>query len=139
MSETLRASDDKRTYAYYTGKDYYYLCRIKDEGIVKEKLSDKSEAYCSLDVTALHTLILEEVFGIDKENMANQVNLRYTRSMNEAIESVKNGKATAAFLINATKVSQIKAVALAGDKMPQKSTYFYPKLKTGLVMNILKR
>ena len=71
--------------------------------------------------------------------MANQVNLRYTRSLEEAIESVKNGKADAAFLINATKVSQIKAVALAGDKMPQKSTYFYPKLKTGLVMNILKK
>ena len=59
--------------------------------------------------------------------------------MSEAIESVQNGKASAAFLINATKVGQIKAVALAGDKMPQKSTYFYPKLKTGLVMNVLKR
>ena len=83
--------------------------------------------------------MLEKALGIDKENMANQVNLRYTRSEDEACESVREGRASAAFIINATKVSQIKEVSLAGDKMPQKSTYFYPKLKTGLVMNILEK
>lgn len=138
MSEALRASDDKRTYAYYTGKDYYYLCRIKDESVVKEKLTDKSEAYCSLDVTALHTLILEEVFAIDKENMANQINLTYTRDFDEAIQKVKDGTFQCSFILNSTKIHQIKDVALAGEKMPQKSTYFYPKLITGLVMNKLK-
>ncbi|MBE6688163.1 MAG: DUF1015 domain-containing protein [Ruminococcaceae bacterium] len=138
LDETLRKSDDKRTYAYYTGKDYYYLCRIKDESIVKQKLADKSEAYCSLDVTALHTLILEEVFGIDKENMAKQINLTYTRDFSEAIEKVKDGTFQCSFILNSTKIHQIKDVALAGEKMPQKSTYFYPKLITGLVMNKLK-
>ncbi len=67
--------------------------------------------------------------------MAAQKNLIYTRSIREAIESVQNGSCNAAFLLNATRVDEIAAVASAGEKMPQKSTYFYPKLITGLVMN----
>ena len=83
--------------------------------------------------------MLEGTLGIDRENMARQVNLRYTRSAREAVNAVRTGRASAAFIINPTRVSQIKDVALAGDKMPQKSTYFYPKLKTGLVMNIFDK
>lgn len=90
-----------------------------------------------LDVTVLHSLILEKLFGIDKENMANQVNLTYTKDFNEAIESVREGKANCAFILNPTRVTEIRDVAAAGGKMPQKSTYFYPKLITGLVMNKL--
>ena len=73
--------------------------------------------------------------GIDKENMANQINLTYTRDQQEALDVVNNGKANCCFIMNPTRVSEISAVALAGEKMPQKSTYFYPKLITGLVMN----
>ncbi len=137
LKAALKAGEEGKTFALYTGGDDLMLMEFKPE---KARIIDnRSEAYSDLDVSVLHSMVLENALGIDKENMANQVNLRYTRSMEEAIESVKNGKATAAFLINATKVSQIKAVALAGDKMPQKSTYFYPKLKTGLVMNVLEK
>ena len=137
LKAELKKGEDGKVFGLYTGGDDFLLMEFKPE---KARIIDnRSEAYSDLDVSVLHSLVLENALGIDKENMANQINLRYTRSMDEAIESVKNGKATGAFLINATKVSQIKAVALAGDKMPQKSTYFYPKLKTGLVMNALKR
>ncbi len=85
----------------------------------------------------LHNLILEKYLGIDKENMANQVNLTYTRSFAEAVESVKSGESQCAFILNPTRVTEIRDVAAAGEKMPQKSTYFYPKLITGLVMNQL--
>ena len=98
----------------------------------------KADSYKDLDVTVLHSLILENILGIDKENMAKQINLSYTRSIDEAKMSVNENDVNCAFLINATKVSQIKDVALAGEKMPQKSTYFYPKLITGLVMNQLE-
>ncbi len=136
LKDALKKGEDGKTFALYNGGDDFLLLEFKPE---KQRIIDnRSEAYSDLDVSVLHSFILENALGIDKENMANQINLRYTRSMEEAISSVKNGKANAAFLINATKVSQIKAVALAGDKMPQKSTYFYPKLKTGLVMNVLK-
>lgn len=137
LEAALAKGENGHTYALYTGGTDFLLMEFREEA--KRVIDNRSEAYSDLDVSILHSFVLENALGIDKENMANQVNLRYTRSLNEAIESVKDGKATAAFLINATKVSQIKAVALAGDKMPQKSTYFYPKLKTGLVMNMLKR
>lgn len=133
----LKKGENGHTYALYTGGNDFLLMEFKEEN--KRIIDNRSEAYSDLDVSILHSMVLENALGIDKENMANQVNLRYTRSLDEAIESVTSGKASAAFLINATKVSQIKAVALAGDKMPQKSTYFYPKLKTGLVMNVLKK
>ena len=94
-----------------------------------------SKALRELDVSVLHTLVLERIFGIDKENMANQKNLTYTRVLDEAIEAVDNGSAGCSFILNPTRVSEIRDVALAGEKMPQKSTYFYPKLTTGLVMN----
>ena len=67
--------------------------------------------------------------------MANGVNLSYTRSKDEAIAAVRSGEIQAAFLLNPTKIREIRDVAAAGEKMPQKSTYFYPKLITGLVMN----
>ena len=85
----------------------------------------------------LHSLILEGVFGIDKENMARQINLKYTRDPDEACGKANGDGFDCAFILNATKVSDIKNVALAGEKMPQKSTYFYPKIITGLVMNDL--
>lgn len=88
-------------------------------------------------VNVLHTLVLERL-GIDKNNMANGVNLTYTRSLREALDGVAAGVYQAAFLLNPTRVEEIRNVAAAGEKMPQKSTYFYPKLITGLTMNRLK-
>ena len=86
----------------------------------------------------LHLLILERFLGIDKENMANQRNLSYTRDAGEAFDAVAQGKADCAFLLNATRVAEIADVAAAGEKMPQKSTYFYPKLITGHLMAKLR-
>ena len=70
--------------------------------------------------------------------MANQINLRYTRNFEEACAAADSDEYNCSFILNSTKVSEIKDVALAGEKMPQKSTYFYPKLITGLVMNELQ-
>ena len=75
--------------------------------------------------------------GIDRENMANQRNLTYTRNISEVISGVNSGYCQCAFILNPTRVSEIRDVTLAGEKMPQKSTYFYPKLITGLTMNKL--
>ena len=69
--------------------------------------------------------------------MAQQINLTYTRDEDEAIGGVQNGTYQCAILLNPTRVSEIRGVAAAGEKMPQKSTYFYPKLITGLTMNEL--
>lgn len=127
--------NEQKAFSLYTGKDYFYLLVLRDYDAMRNRLPDKSPAYQGLDVSILHTLILEENFGIDPENMADQKNLVYTRDVSEAIEDVRNGKFQCSFILNATKVSEIKDISLANEKMPQKSTYFYPKVITGLVMN----
>lgn len=135
VDSALSAGASGHVFALYAGGEcLLFTLKREREGMI---IDSRSAAYSDLDVSILHSLVLERALGIDKENMANQVNLRYTRSKEEAIARVDGGEASAAFIINATRVGQIKAVALAGDKMPQKSTYFYPKLKTGLVMNML--
>lgn len=127
--------DGKKAFAMYTGFGKCYVMTLKDGDAVKKLLPDMSDAYCGLDVSVLHSLVLERILGIDKENMANQKNLTYTRSRREALEAVDMDGADCSFILNPTKVSEIRDVAAAGEKMPQKSTYFYPKLITGLVMN----
>ena len=81
---------------YYDGG--YYLMVLKDESVMKALLPNASKALRELDVSVLHTLILERIFGIDKENMAHQINLTYTKSANEGVFSVDNGKANCAFI-----------------------------------------
>lgn len=129
------ACDTKKVFGLYTGKDYYYRITLEDESLTEKEMPNASEYYRALDVSVLHSMILEKYFGIDKENMANQKNLVYTRSYSEAVESVKNGEFQCSFIINATKIRQIKDISLNNEKMPQKSTYFWPKLVTGIVMN----
>ena len=116
-----------------------YLLTVKDMKEILEFMDkahpNNSKAYKSLDVSILHSVILEDMLGIDRENLAKQINLTYTRDEKEAMEQVESGAYQCSFILNPTKVEQIRDVALANDKMPQKSTYFYPKLITGLVMN----
>lgn len=128
----------KKAYALYTGGEGYYLLVLKDNNVIKSILPEMSDAYCQLDVSILHSLVLERLFGIDKENMANQKNLIYTKKADEAIKAVQDKTANCSFILNPTRVAEIRDVALASEKMPQKSTYFYPKLITGLVMNKFK-
>lgn len=127
-------ANGKKAFALYY-KGGAKLLVFTDGEIMKELLPGTSKAYQGLDVNILHTLILERLLGIDKENMANQKNLIYTRDPAEAMAAVDGGQADCAFLIEATRVEEIAAVAGAGEKMPQKSTYFYPKIVTGHVMN----
>ena len=129
-------SGQKAAFLLYTKSGYDLL--VSKLSAVPENLLEGSESLRSLDVSILHSLVLEKIMGIDKENMAKQINLTYTRSEQEAAKAVDSGAAQCAFILNPTRVEEIKNVALDGEKMPQKSTYFYPKLITGLVMNGLE-
>ncbi len=125
----------EKAFVLFSGDNNYTLLKLNDSEAMKKLLPDACEALRQLDVSVLHTLVLERIFGIDKENMAKQINLSYTRSADEAIAAVDGKRANCCFLMNPTRVSEIRDAAAAGEKMPQKSTYFYPKLTTGLVMN----
>jgi uncharacterized protein (DUF1015 family) len=91
-----------------------------------------------LDVSVLHGLILDPILGIGAEAMAKQQNLTYSHDLRETLERVQSGKVQAAFIMNATKVHQVLDACEAGFVLPQKSTYFQPKLATGLVMQRIR-
>ena len=114
-----------------------WLLRLNEQGRQRMQASGHSAAWNELDVAIAHTLIIEDILGLNEQDMAAGTHLRYTRDADLAITDVQAGAAQAAIVLNATRVRQICDVAEADDRMPQKSTYFYPKLITGLVMNPL--
>lgn len=127
-----------KAFAIYAGKDNLHLLILKDTSSMSKYLGDKSPASQKLDVNILHKLVLDNILGIDKNKLADQSNLTYTRNLDEAISSVDTGESQCAFIMNPTSVDDIRGVSDAHEKMPQKSTYFYPKLITGLVINEMK-
>ena len=132
---TKQYKEGKKAFAFYCGKGEWYLLTLKDLAVMDSVLPELSPASRQLDVSVLHSLVLEKTMGIDKENMANQINLTYTKFFEEAIMKVDKGEFQCSFILNPTRVTEIRDVAAAGEKMPQKSTYFYPKMITGMVMN----
>ena len=93
-----------------------------------------------LDVALLHELILERGLGVTREAQAKNTNIRYYKSTDEALALAREGGAGAQLLcfMNATPVADVRAVCDGGEVMPQKSTFFYPKIPTGLVFHDLK-
>lgn len=134
ITTKLRNTVDEKRFAFYTGENYYYLLKLKDVHVMDSLIDDKSDTYKHLDVTILHKLILEKYFGIEEQSLANREYVDYTIDAEEAIKKVDSGEFQCSFLINPTKVSEIKDISLANEKMPQKSTYFWPKLITGIVI-----
>jgi uncharacterized protein (DUF1015 family) len=96
----------------------------------------KSAAWNGLDVSVVHGAF-ERILGITAEDAAAERYVRYEQDPGQAIRAVQRGDAQLALLLRPTPATAVRDVALAGDKMPQKSTYFYPKLGTGLVLNPL--
>jgi uncharacterized protein (DUF1015 family) len=113
-----------------------YLLTLKDAHGDAMDL-ERSAAFNDLDVTILHRLILERELGIDSQKLAAGEHVGYTVHADEAQKKVSNHEYSAAFLLRPTRVEQVRECCAAGDKMPQKSTYFYPKLMTGLVLRPL--
>lgn len=132
-----KEQQNKTVFIMGTQEPALYLLTLKNSSIMRSLNPDKSPAWCNLDVAVLHTLILEKLLGINADKLSQQENLTYTRDEKEAFDSLISGQGQLVFLLNPTKIEQLTAVAEAGDKMPQKSTYFYPKIITGLIMNDL--
>jgi uncharacterized protein (DUF1015 family) len=114
----------------------YHLLTAKPETVARA-LPKLPERQRRLDLTQLHSLVLEQLLGITPEAIREQRNLRYVRDAGEAIEQVWRGEADVAFLTNPITLAQLREVAFAGDVMPQKSTDFYPKLLSGLTIYAL--
>lgn len=97
----------------------------------------RSEAWRSLDVTLLHYLVIEDMLGIPEAEWKIGKEIVYTREFKEVLLGMESAEFQVGFFLNGTPVQQIRDVAVAGDVMPQKSTFFYPKLPTGLLIHKL--
>jgi uncharacterized protein (DUF1015 family) len=114
-----------------------YRLRLASNPAVHPALAERSEAYRSLDAAILEELVLKGILGMSAADIAAKRGIGYTPSVEEALAKVDSGDYQAAFLLRPTPVDQVRAIAAAGETMPPKSTYFFPKLLTGIVFNPL--
>jgi len=115
-----------------------FRLRLKDQAIADAALPGYSEAYRQLDTGVLEALLLKGALGLSDDDIAHFNGLFYARDTAEALAMVRSGEYDAAFLMRPTPVAQVRDVAAAGENMPPKSTYFFPKLLTGLLFNPLQ-
>ncbi|MGE5543782.1 MAG: DUF1015 domain-containing protein [Bacillota bacterium] len=138
MNELANRGKKKHAFGLYTQERSLYLLTVKNMNQAKSLMpKEMSDSWKKLDVALLDNLVLSRLLRIDKSDRKNRDNISYTRDEDWAVARVNDGSHQLAFLLNPTRVEEVVAVAQAGDKMPQKSTYFYPKLLTGMVINPL--
>jgi uncharacterized protein (DUF1015 family) len=134
LDEVINQMDARReksyVYGLYDGSGFTLL-EPMEESALRELIKDKPESWKDLDVSVLHSSVFDKILGIKAE----EGDVVYVKDPEDAENIVKSGEGKAAFFLNPTKIGQLKAVAEDGEMMPQKSTYFYPKLLTGLVIN----
>jgi uncharacterized protein (DUF1015 family) len=143
MLEAMKAEfdNDGNAFGIYADDGVFYVAVLKDKGLMDGLVLDKSPAWRRLDVSILHKAILEGKLGIDEKKLASASYVKYVKdtdvAIDESIAAIESGEFQAAFFMNPVKVQQIRQVAGAGEKMPQKSTFFYPKFYSGLTINKL--
>ena len=118
--------------------DEFVLLRPKDLDALRPLFAKKPPLWHTLDVAILHVGILEAILGIDDERLREEANVTYWREPEAAADLVDSGKVQLAFFLNPTPVEEVKDIADARSRMPQKSTDFYPKLLSGIVINDLR-
>lgn len=124
---------------YVKGADSYKLFKIMEKAAVNSLLDEKQvpDVMKNLDLTVLHKLVITDFLGISEEDQLKQNGIKYIKKEEEAFKAVETDSAELVFLLATPKIRDIKEVSENGYRMPQKSTYFYPKLLSGLVINPL--
>jgi uncharacterized protein (DUF1015 family) len=128
---------DAPTYGYLDQGGRSLRLRLGSPETVERALAGHSPSYRRLDTAVLEKLVLEDTLGLTEEDISHQHGLAYARDLEQARELLGSGDYEVAFLLRPTPIEQVQAVAQAGETMPPKSTYFYPKLLSGLLFNPL--
>jgi len=115
-----------------------YLLTLKDRAIADAALDGMPEPYRRLDTAVLEAIVLKGALGMTEDDISHLRGLGYSKSFDDAVDAVETGRYDAGFFMRATPVEQVREVAEAGVSMPPKSTYFYPKIPTGLIFNMLQ-
>jgi uncharacterized protein (DUF1015 family) len=134
-------NSDKIAFGIYVRNNAFYTAVLKNKQAINSFAPNMSPHWRSLDVSVLYKLVLEKLLGIGEKQLAGGTRLEYIKdtdnAIDESIAKVDSGQKQVAFFMNPVKMEQLKMVTDAGEKMPQKSTYFYPKIYTGLTINKL--
>jgi uncharacterized protein (DUF1015 family) len=130
-AELAEAAPEHPRYGFYDGD--YALLTLKSLDAMDDLVPDRDPSWRALDVAVLHELVLEHVMGLSKESVARKENLNYLRDPAPGLDAVDAGEANFLFLLNGTRMEHVRACTKAGEKMPQKSTDFFPKIISGMV------
>ncbi len=140
MLAQMKAEHDSEKCAFgiYGGNNSFYAAVLQDMDAINQAAPEMSPAWRKLDLAILHKLILEELLGIGQELLSKGENLQYVKDTPNAIDDticdVESGDKQVAFFTNAVTIKQLHMVTDAGERMPQKATYFFPKLYSGLTI-----
>jgi len=110
-----------------------------EQTLKRLKKRHKSFDFSNLTVVILEEIVLREILGLSQSQTGTNGNLKYFQNADSALESVNSGEWNAAFLLDPVSLDDIFSVTKAGGILPQKSTYFYPKVATGLVVRSMER
>ena len=113
----------------------YLILRLKNKRIMQRLAKDMSAPLRELELSTLHHLILDHILGLSPERQTSGETIRYSQDQETVLQALEKEDYQAAFILNPTKSVDILTIANSNEKMPQKSTYFYPKLISGLVIN----
>jgi uncharacterized protein (DUF1015 family) len=139
LARMNEAPAGEHMFALYSGGNYALLLHLRDmERAVSHGADALPPAIRELDVALLHKLVIEGVMGLTGEMAATGANVLFSRDGHDAANRVARGEAAMVLYVNTTRVEQVLSVALAGEHMPQKGTYFYPKALSGLVFHDLR-
>ncbi|MEE9497791.1 MAG: DUF1015 family protein, partial [Nitrospinaceae bacterium] len=133
-----KTGKDGITFCAYLGQGDALLLKLKDIEKVVPFMKDDSNDLKVLDVYQLHTLVLRELLGIDTRKPEHQQYITYNVRTAESMANVDAGTFDLVFFMNSTRMDQVRELAERGIRLPQKATYFYPKLLSGLVINRFK-
>jgi len=135
-------SQDRTVYGVYWGQGAFYVAALRDRQAMQEAAPAMSPAWHELDVAVLQSLVLERRMGVTAERLAQGRSVSYvkdtTSGVEESIAQIDAGMQQVAFFLNPIKIRQLVAVTDSGQRMPQKSTFFYPKMFTGLTLQKLE-
>ncbi|MFH0909972.1 MAG: DUF1015 domain-containing protein [Planctomycetota bacterium] len=133
LRKALAAPGGPAVFGLALGEKLYFVT-LKDPAVMDARAPDKPEPWRRLDLAVLHLLILEDILKIDEEKLLQKENVRYERDFGETLRlAAEDPSVQCAFLVRPNTMDEVRAVSHAGEVMPQKSTYFFPKFPSGLV------
>ncbi|MDO8142410.1 MAG: DUF1015 domain-containing protein [Candidatus Brocadiales bacterium] len=135
----LNAETRGHTFVMYAGQeDTYYRLQLSNEKLLDTVFANDHPEWRHLDAGILHSAVIHKILGIHSTDVALKDYVKYVKEETDAVSLVKSGQYQLAFFLRPTRIEQVREIAMSRKVMPPKSTYFYPKLITGIVINSLK-